>query len=42
MGELDIFDYLLSKPEVNYSNKSREQVYMVEEAYGTYLSQNDI
>ena len=41
MGEPDIFDYLLTKLEENYSNKGREKVYRNEEAYETYLPQND-
>ena len=38
----DIFDYLLTKLEGNYSKKCREKIHRNEEAYETYLTQNDI
>ena len=42
MGKTDIFDYLLTKLEVSYSNKVHERIYRTEEAYETYLPKNDI
>ena len=40
--EPDFFDDLLTKLEINYSKKCREKIYSTEEAYETYLPQNDI
>ena len=42
MGEPNIFDYLLTKPEGNCSNKCCEKIYGTEETYETYLPENDI
>ena len=40
-GGDDLFDYILTKPEVKYSNKGHEKIYRTEEAYETLLPQND-
>ena len=42
MGDPDLFSCLLTKLEGNYSNKIRDKIYSTEEAYETYLPQNDI
>ena len=41
-GGPDLFDYPLTKLEGNYSNKGHETIYRTEEAYETYLPQNNI
>ena len=42
MGEPDFFDFLSTKLGKNYSNKVCEKIYKTEEAYETYLPQNDM
>ena len=41
-GGPDLFDYILTKLEGNYSNKGREKMYRIEEAYETYPPKNYI
>ena len=41
-GGPDLFDYPLTKLEGTYPNKGHETIYRTEEAYETYLPQNNI